>query len=431
MRYLVLVLIFFSGLAHAEGPDFEFTFIDAPYNLTNGGYLFPSMRQSEELSTAFYEQFHHLIGGENPGAGRRWAMAGFDLLSFYLPLGVGWMHEEWHRAVMGNRGVGSYNDIYNMKIGAGVIAVSHVDDDQLVRLKRDFPADQVRLGAAGMESQSSQNLRFEKRLFFGNGYKHNNTILWLNLANNTLYLNSCASDSGDKTTDEQNASDGTDVAKRDFTGLDCTGWVYDLFRPDEPYTSRGTHPSGIGINRYRKLSDLRENEKSFLRMQQYLSLLNLVDPFLYRQAEFDGSLFGKEAKWNARLAYFMTSFGYTVDAHLFLKVDGENFVGTLHNGFTDARYFPGLTVEWIDHKLPGDRFYLSQALTIWNQPKGQRLASTDGEILVDASVELSHRWTQRMSSYVGLEAKTPGWMAGNVFLDRNLTIWSGFRTLLF
>ncbi len=29
--------------------------------------------------------------------------------------------------------------------------------------------------------------------------------------------------------------EGADVKRRDFVGLDFTAWVYDLFRPDEPY----------------------------------------------------------------------------------------------------------------------------------------------------------------------------------------------------
>ncbi len=33
--------------------------------------------------------------------------------------------------------------------------------------------------------------------------------------------------------------------------------------------------------------------------------------------------------------------------------------------------------------------------------------------------------------YLGLDAKTPGWMAGQAFLDRALTVWSGVRVGVF
>ncbi len=51
-----------------------------------------------------------------------------------LPPFYPWHHEEWHRAVMSQYDIGSYNDIYNIPYGESVVAVSHVEDDDLVRL---------------------------------------------------------------------------------------------------------------------------------------------------------------------------------------------------------------------------------------------------------------------------------------------------------
>src|SRR6185503_15319227 len=102
------------------------------------------------------------------------------------------------------------------------------------------------------------------------------------------------------TTEEQNRKEGTNVPTRDFTGLDPDGWVYDLFRPDEPYAARGIHPSGVGIDRYRSESDFTPRERRYLRRQARLSWLNLLNPQLIGLYGFDvGRLNGLPVTVNA------------------------------------------------------------------------------------------------------------------------------------
>jgi hypothetical protein len=401
---------------------------DIPYNTTSYYPNLYSMRQSLALSTDFYQGFHRLLGGPPETQKRRiWLIAGLDLISFYTPLGNAWMHEEWHRAVMSHRGIGSFNDVNTFPIGKTLIAVSHVDDQDLIALKRDHPADQVRLSSAGMESQVAQNMAIEKTHFYDGTKTFDQIVLWMNAVNVTSYLASCSSKDADKSTDDQNKDDGADLSRRDFTGLDCTAWVYDLFRPDEPYAARGTHPSGIGINRYIKYSALSEKEKSFLQLQTGLSILNIVDPFLIGFESFKAEAFGEPLVWNAKLSHSITSFGATVDVNLFLKARGEKFLFIYHHGLTDTRTFPGVTAEWIDKALPWDKFSLSTALTLWQQPQDQRVEETRGEILVDGMAKVAYQHTPEIASYVGFEAKTPGWLAGNVYLEKNVSLWAGLR----
>lgn len=405
--------------------------LDAPFNFSNDFLTVPSMRQSMELSNDFYLTLHRVIGGEdtNPSTGRKWGIIGFDFLSTWVPLSNSWMHEEWHRAVMSRRQIGSFNDVNTLPVGSTLIAVSHVTDADLVRLKRDHPEEMVRLSSAGMESQIAQNFSIEKRHFFDGAKTYDRMLLLINNLSVTFYLSTCVFQ-GDEETDKQNQEDGADVSRRDFTGLDCTAWTYDLFRPNEPYSARGTHPSGVGLDRYIRYSDLNERERTFLRMQIPLSLLNLADPFLWGRESFRANVAGEDIDWNARLGYFMTSFGYTVDAHLFLKNSENRFLFTLHNGFTDAHYFPGATLEWVEKPL-GPNIFLSTSVTVWNQPEEQRLETTSAETLVSAGGELKYQWTPATSTYWGLNLKTPGWMAGDVYLDRNFSTWVGLRTQIF
>jgi hypothetical protein len=99
-------------------------------------------------------------------------------------------------------------------------------------------------------------------------------------------------------------------------GLPCRGsigWVYDLFRPDEPYEDRGIHPSGIGIDRYRSESDFTPQERRYLRTQARLSFLNFADPNLLGLYQFDvGEYDGLPLSFNASLQHLMAPFGYAM-----------------------------------------------------------------------------------------------------------------------
>ncbi len=392
----------------------------------------PSMRQSLAVSSGFYEVSHRALMGtkENKKFWKLFLVAGFDVMTTYFPPGDSWLHEEWHRAVMSRRGISTYNDVYNIPIGASTIAVSHVTDDDLVRLKRDHPAEQVRMSAAGMESQIAQNVYIERHQFFQEAPDHNRFLFWFNNVSVIGYLSTCAGSSANTSTDKQNTNDGTDVPKRDFTGLDCTAWVYELFRPDEPYAARGVHPSGVGLDRYIKYSDLTSHEQDFLKRQVPLSLLNLADPFLIGFNQFSATWFGREVTWNSRLSHQLTSFGYTVDAHLMVKWAAQKYHLRLHNGFNDKTYFPGLSLSWIDFPL-SDKFSLTTDLTLWNQPGAQRFNSKGGEMLVAGGMELANHWNPDARFFLGIDAKTPGWITGQVFIDRAATAWTGYRAIVF
>ncbi|MBC7740946.1 MAG: hypothetical protein H7061_02035 [Bdellovibrionaceae bacterium] len=420
--------------AHVRPPvELDFPLVDLPFNSTSYFPNLYSMQQSLSLSTDFYETAHSVLGGHYSSNNwyRIFYVAGFDLLTSAIPLSSSWMHEEWHRSVMSSRGIGSFNDVNTFPIGSPLIAVSHVDDIDLVNLKRDHPADQVRLSAAGMESQVAQNMLIEKHHFFNGLRSLDQIILLENNFSVTFYLATCASKDADKTTDEQNTQDGTDLRRRDFTGLDCTAWVYDLFRPKEPYAARGTHPSGVGADRYIRYSDLNSKEKDFLSLQAALSLLNFADPFLFRKDEFDGEFSGTHFKWNAKLNHYITSFGATVDANLFLKLNDEKYLVTWHNGMTDTRYLPGITLEWIETETLCHALFASTGFTIWQQPKDQMIEDKATTTLAAASAQLLYRLNERFATYLGIELKNEGWLAGNVYLDRNLSAQAGLKATVF
>ncbi|WP_413558008.1 hypothetical protein [Bdellovibrio sp. HCB209] len=428
---LLATILTSNAQADEHGVWFEIPVYDYPFNNSDDNPPdWFSMRQSMSLSTSYIQTVHRVLGGDNTHEEGLWwrygLMAAYDFATMTYPIGPGWAHEEWHRAVMTRHQISSFNEMNAWPTGSAVVAVDHVSDDALIALKRDHPADQVRLSSAGMEAQVYQNLKVEESHFFRDARSRDETLLWLNALNVTSYMLQCAGPDADTTTDDEMAEEGANVKIRDFTGLDCTAWVYDLFRPDEAYTARGTHPSGVGIKRYIKWSDLNGQEQDFLSLQSKLSYLNFLDPFLLGIKDFRTSW----GRINAKTSHYLTSFGGNIDLHVFLDIHNSKWLVTLHNGMTNKRYFPGLTVKWVAAEI-ADSLHMTLSGTGWAQPKDQRFDATETDMLVDGAVEFTYRGHNRVEYFVGYEVKTPGFVAGNVYLDSNWSAYTGFRVGMF
>ena len=72
------------------------------------------------------------------------------------------------------------------------------------------------------------------------------------------------------------ARESANPLQRDFAGLDCNGWVYDLYRPDQPYGVRGLREDG-SVRRPRLWDDLSGRERATLKEMELLSLLNFAN----------------------------------------------------------------------------------------------------------------------------------------------------------
>lgn len=404
------------------------------------GRFWPSMQQSMALcKDAYYLVHGAFLSFPYPAWVPAWlgdtvdvaALIAIDMTMVYLPPADGWMHEEWHRAVMSRRGISSYNDVYNIPIGASLINVSHVRDEDLVRLKRNHPAEQVRLSSAGIEGDLTLGLEFDKDRFFFGTRAGTVVTQWLTTLNAIAYMNAAAFAS-DATTEEHNQEEGSNIEIRDFTGLDPDGWVYDLFRPDEPYEARGIHPSGVGIDRYRSESDFTPRERRYLRTQARLSWLNLLNPQLIGLYGFDvGRLNGLPVTVNASAQHMMAPFGYALGLNLFGKVGRYGAFAALRTFVSESQVLPGLGLELVRYPLPWLDSSVSPRLQLWLQPKAQRFfagsASPGGALGLRANLPFHAPF----EVYLEASAKTAGWIPGNVYLDPTLNLRSGLEAVLF
>jgi hypothetical protein len=384
-----LTLVFFiAASALAE----DVTLLDAD-NFARGFHA-PSMEQAVSWTAAFYDTSHRAIR-------RHWEIVLFDLAvdaGLPLPLSDTWVHEEFHRAVLQNRGVASFDDVYKFRLAASSTAVSHVSDDNLVRMKRDHPADFVRAHEAGIEGEHAMVLRLERQHFFDGATSWNVPLYLLVKLNSIAYIASGSTSEANRLTDQWERDEGTDVSRRDFTGHDFTAWVYDLFRPDEPYTARGIHPSGVGLRRYIRQSDLTDAERRYLHRQGRLAVLNLLDPNLVDLSA---------RRFNAAAAHVLTPFGYTIDVNTFIHP--KLFIA-LHDYVNHEHSFPGAEAALEDRVR----------IALWKQPAHQLFRDRSGRLGGLVSVRVHHR-----KFFAEVEAKSAGWVEGNVHLDRSISVRAG------
>jgi len=408
----------------ADRPGFRLDFpaFDAPFNTANGGRA-PSMQQSLALGIDFYEASHYLI--ERAWQGKRWparlSIAAWDFFSagiVPLPAADPWVHEEFHRAVLGRRAINSFNDVYRFDFTKGGLYVSQVTDEDLVRLKRDHPSDMVRASAAGIEGEYLLIQGLERNGFFGRSSGWHLPIYVGAKLVSIGYIWSAHLDRVNEDTEALNIMERGDISTRDFTGHDVAAWVYDLHRPDEPYEARGVHSGGLGLDRYIKPSDLTADELDYVTQQAWLDVINLIDPFLVRPGGFTvtNPVNDKPMQVSARGGHLLTPFGYTIDADVVLQQKGIGIAATFHAYVSQHQKLPGFDISLIEYPI-GTSFLASPRLALWLQPSGQRFdsRSSSGGGLIGC--RLDARIGHGMTAYADFEAKSAGWVAGHEYLE--------------
>lgn len=353
------------------------------------------------------------------GEDRIGARVMISLLDVFWPDPYIWLHEEWHRAALARRGIASHNQsrfFYSHSRG-DFIYVNRVKDADLAVLKRDHPAEMVRASTAGLEGELELRLALEKDAFFEESTSWDLALLWSLTLGDILYLHD--SIGHEKQTAKQELKEGSE-AERDFTGLDPTAAVYDLHRPDEPYRARGLHVTGVGLDRYIDYRELTHEEQQFLRRQALLAWINIVDPQLLGFRSFGGA-----PRWNFAFRHMLTSFGYVIDGHLFLD-DGardRRWVITYHGYQNKHHHFPGLEFEW--WRWHWRALSLTPRAMAWLQPRRQRFDSNTGRPGGLAALRLAYPMGEQAEVYVEPAVKTPGWVAGQVWLDSQALLTGG------
>ncbi|WP_141734602.1 hypothetical protein [Oligoflexus tunisiensis] len=382
----------------------------------------PSLMQAHALTQDYYLGSHRLIaelfGTADQERSHRlegFALIAFDFFSQVQPLATTWLHEEAHRSVLNQYGIRSHNGVYDASISDGTIPVDEVRDVDLIRLKSEHPADFVRLSTAGMEAESQFALHLEKAQFFDRALPRQHFLILLSHLGPISYRNLCDSRSGDVATRDDLATEGPDEMKRDFTGFDCVSYVYDLFRPDEPYEARGPHPSGEGIARYRSRDDLTATEKEYLHRMALYSWVNLIDPFWF---VFSGWEWG-DRMWALTLRHHLTPFGHSFEQNVFLKdadvqEGGQLFIARQYTN--QQKTLPGLEWQCIGCQTWSDGLSLDVSTAVWWQPRTLLYRERTWEPGGFVALKLHKDVRTWAAVFAEVMSKTRGWMADEIDL---------------
>jgi hypothetical protein len=364
---LALIILNLSVYAQMDSVKTKFILdiplLDLPANLDNNWLAFkqfsPSMQQTLGFSKSiaetqqYYTKRLFFNPNKNYSIGRiilkETGLAFTNLIIESIisgtPLGTGWTHEEWHRAVMNKNNVRSFNDMNTFPIGQEVVSVSHETDNDLERFKNSNNPDFVRMSVAGIEAQYEYVKALQKDNFYYDLNLSSQVSYWLNNINSISYVKKTSTIGGDALTQNLEKAEGTDISKRDFTGLDFTAWIYDLSRPNEPYAERGIHVSGVGFRRYRITTDLTTEELVYLKKMGKLQILNLISPHMF----FINSIkLNQNLRFNFGLFHYLTSFGYDAGSNFFVDYKHNKIFFALHNYHNLNNSFYGIEAQLID-----------------------------------------------------------------------------------
>ncbi|MBR5029135.1 MAG: hypothetical protein IKX51_07945 [Bacteroidales bacterium] len=403
------------------------------YNTTGGffsSYMNPGMENSLSYSTDLYTAAHFglkkAIRFKNNTFmqifTQRLAISAFDVLVMQMPLGVSWLHEEYHRGVMTQYGVNSYNEVLLFKLGSGTIAVSHETDEDMVMLCNQHHPDFVRLMSAGHEGVVDLNRNLQHNQFFYHQNLDNEVLYWMHSFQNILYLMTCANGTGEDNMAERNRIE-TSVEMRDFTGLDMNAWIHALCNPDLPYEARGTHPSGVGINRYISYNDISDEGKDYLHRQAGLDILNFVSPMMFGFSRFR---LANDYYGNFAFRHYLTAFGDDASLDLYLQTPRHNIYTTLHSYNNFEHHFGGLEVGLVDFRL-SRHLCLSGTLMGWLQPKDMSFYTATGSFGGLAKARANYSIANSLDAYLEMGWKSNGWVAGNANLNDGFFLRTGLR----
>jgi len=426
----------------------DFPILDLPYqvDIVNSmkynfflTYSSPSMSQSLALTMDIFSSMHYglkkmydrMYESSNLASIYKKAIylsttaAGIFGFAYVFPFGYPWMRQEFFRTTLSRHGINSSNISYDITGTTGF----GVTDNQLGNLKANSPYDFIRMNSAGTEAYNLFSEKMSRNYFL---YTLDDLSFIPALV--TTFLNmghlSVAIIHGhgliDVDADIRKMYKNDNEVDRFLFGEDTFNWVYELFRPDETYATRGEHPSGDGsVARYITFEQLTNEERKYLEMQGWLSYLNFVSPLLYGINSFNLGSSGIEG--NFALRHYFTSFGADILASIFLKKNTFNMIFTLHNYMNYHNYFPAVEAELVDYPLNISNliFYLSPRILIGMQPKGQVFKTKNPEFLGLLGLRIDFMAHKNIFPYVDFTAKTKGWVAGNEYLDAHASVRLG------
>jgi hypothetical protein len=154
--------------------------------------------------------------------------------------------------------------------------------------------------------------------------------------------------------------------------------------------------------------------------------LNLLNPFHFGFREFRLT---PDFAFNGAVRHHLTSFGDDLQLDAYLNIAGRRSVITAHAYGSSELTLPGLEGQFFfgPRALGALRLEPQARIMAWIQPQEQRFFANRGQAggLVSGRIAVSN--VSSAQPYLELEAKTPGWVAGNPYLGSKLALRVGME----
>jgi hypothetical protein len=196
-----------------------------------------------------------------------------------------------------------------------------------------------------------------------------------------------------------------------------------LFKPNVPYDSLGTHPSGVGINRYITSDRLTAQEKKYYDEVKSQFWLNALSPMLFgfRKIEIMDSVYV-----NFAIQYQPTSFGTDRELRLYYMNRSDKFCFALHQYKNYDENFYAAEVNWLDIKFKKlKNFSFTTRMLVGAQPKHQEFFTQQSQLFGLVSINTNYTVHKNFGAYVQVHAKTDGWVAGDEYLKSMIRLRTG------
>ncbi|MBP4142535.1 hypothetical protein J3S90_12050 [Flavobacterium sp. P4023] len=381
------------------------------YNFYEGkGYLF-TMNQSNDL---MLNSIRYIGGSVNDKylSEKEKKLYSTGLSLFTGLLGQAITHEEGHRSVLSELGIGSISKpLFDKHLVAKVTGVS---DQTLMNLRDSDLSDYIRLHTAGLESDYAY---LKKSDAFLNFNEEKNEVLYPDyimrkLGTQFYYLtNLFTMKPGIKEEDDPEL-------ERDIVGHDLYGMIRHLHRPT------------MEFYRYTERGDLTTEEKAYARRMGYMSFFNFLNPNIWKRIEYNLS---KEVEANFSVNYSLAPFGDFVEQNVYLTIKGKYKINPYFRQYFNKSYtFLAGGINLHNYTFRDGKFLLNSSIDFWEQPKNLEFRNKEGKfgfgLRSEFAVRFSNWNTNTKSAYFNLGAsyKTDGFIPESPSLKEDFRIHLGF-----
>lgn len=419
-----------------DAPVFEF-----PQNVDFPQH-YPSMNQTVKWSSSFYELGYWGIdelgdkifykkevkptktrkmfnGLFKYAVGLGFAKYGSELP---IPLGV-WGHEEFHRTTLAVGGLASKNGNWVFHRWDGT--VYGVSDTSLDQLKATNTNQLLYSYVAGVQYETYLNQQITINDFYKKRSLYKNSLLLYNAYYVYNYFHFSTSSLSDSVKVIAPQFEDSDPALRDYAGADLTSWVYDMYYPELPFTSRDSFPNGDGVNRRIGFSDLPEEAQKFLKKQKNLSLINFINPAIFMVNRIR---INEQFAFNIFPQYVPTHYGSSMAIFAPLQIKQYDLLVRIQQYENSITKGYGLGLSIYNYRIKNN-LEINLSASIWDQPTSFR---DTGKTLGGAfEGQLNYLLGNHFSVYADVSYKTAGWQISNPYLSENFSVGIGGKYKLF